>query len=148
MGKAKHRRRNPNFGTDNAVWSAEELRRQISMSIIQRYELPLAAMAWRLYQKSDRGYLYIPFRNNQKLVKPEEIVYFERGGELWNAAALNAETYGNKNDELHGFVEQYEPQKQFVVLIGFFEENQREHYFKYTPRLSPPQASAAIGQQS
>lgn len=124
-----------------------QLRSKTSLAILKKYEMPLAAMAWRFYQKLGRGYLYVPAKGNQQIVRPEEIVYFEKDGELWHAAALNVANDGNSNDELHTEVSQYNPRQEFVVLVGFIQSPPSEHYFRYKPRLSPPEASTTIRHQ-
>lgn len=140
-----------------------ELRIEIARGIIDECEILLSAHAWKFYQRSGRGCLYLHKvvdiqhvgGNDFSITESPSAIgskvhYVAQGSEHWKMMTLSkaAREQPLAYAQLFHVINTYKPKTQYVVIVGFnYGSDATEDWFLRQPELPPIKAYTAVRQR-
>ena len=139
-----------------------ELRIEIARNIIDECEILFSAQAWKFYQRSGRGYLYLhkvvniqhAGGNDFSITESESVIkrvhYAAQGSEAWKMMTLSkaAREKPLEYAQFYQVIDTYKPKTQDVVVVGFnYGSDATEDWFLRQPELPPMKAYTAVRQR-
>lgn len=136
-----------------------ELRVKIAENLIEQCEILFSAQAWKFFQRSGRGYLYLhkvvdiqhTGGNNFSITESESAIkgvhYVVKDSEPWKMMTLSraAKAQPVEYAQLFEVIDTYKPRNEYVVIVGFnYGSDASERWFLRRPELSPTQAYTAV----
>ncbi|MBW4553586.1 MAG: hypothetical protein KME35_21105 [Aphanocapsa sp. GSE-SYN-MK-11-07L] len=136
-----------------------EIRVEIARAIIDECEVLLSAQAWKFYQRSGRGYLYLhkvmdiqhERGNDFSITESESVIkrvhYVARNSEPWKMMTLSqaAKSQPVQYAEFFHLIDTYKPKTQYVVIVGFnYGSDATEYWFLRQPEVPPMKAYTMV----
>ncbi|MBE9168329.1 hypothetical protein IQ238_12675 [Pleurocapsales cyanobacterium LEGE 06147] len=136
-----------------------KLRVEIAENIIEQCEILFSAQAWKFFQRSGRGYLYLhkvvdiqhAGGNNFSITESESAIkgvhYVAKGSDPWKMMTLSraARDQAVEYAQFFNVIDTYKPRNEYVVIVGFnYGSDASEHWFLRQPELPPVKAYTAV----
>ncbi|WP_375473916.1 hypothetical protein [uncultured Nostoc sp.] len=137
-----------------------ELRVEIARNIIDECEVLFSAQAWKFYQHSGRGYLYLhkvvniqhSDGNDFSITESPSAIgskvhYVAQRSEPWKMMMLSqaAKQQPIEYAQLFNVIDTYKPKEEYVVIVGFnYGSDASENWFLRRPELPPMKAYTAV----
>ncbi|MEH1831736.1 MAG: hypothetical protein V7L29_06585 [Nostoc sp.] len=138
----------------------KQIQQQIAENLVSLGEILFSAQAWKFFQKLGRGYLYLhkvlqiehTSGNNFSLIEGasqlgDRMYYTAKGTEAWQMMQLSAAAARQPilYAQFCAFIDNYDPRKEFVVIVGFnYGSDAREYFFLRRPEIPPEQAFTIV----
>ncbi|NJK52781.1 MAG: hypothetical protein HC936_08015 [Leptolyngbyaceae cyanobacterium SU_3_3] len=137
-----------------------EIRIEIARGIIDECEVLFSAHAWKFYQRSGRGCLYLHKAvhiqhdrgNDFSITEMESAIgnkvhYVAKGSEQWTMMTLSqaAKSQPLEYAQLFHVIDTYKPKTQYVVVVGFnYGSDATEDWFLRQPEVPPMKAYTMV----
>jgi hypothetical protein len=136
-----------------------ELRIEIARNIIDECEVLFSAQAWKFYQRSGRGYLYLhkvvniqdEGGNNFSINESESVIkrvhYVAQGSEAWTMMTFSkaAKEQPLEYAQFYQVIDTYKTKTQYVVVVGFnYGTDATEDWFLRQPEVPPMKAYTMV----
>jgi hypothetical protein len=136
-----------------------ELRVKIAENIIEQCEILFSAQAWKFFQRSGRGYIYLhkvvdiqhTGGNNFSITESESAIkgvhYVSKGSEPWKMMTLSqaAKKQSVEYAQFFDAIDTYKPRNEYIAIVGFnYGSDASEHWFLRRPELSPMKAYTEV----
>ncbi len=134
----------------------KQIQQQIAENIVCADEILFSAQAWKFFNTLGRGYLYLhkvlqvehTSGNNFSLNEGgshlgDRMYYTAKGTQAWQMMQLSAAAASQpiQYAQFYALIDNYDPRKEFVVVVGFnYGSDAREYFFFRRPEISPEQA--------
>ncbi|MBP5971319.1 hypothetical protein HW132_00860 [Brasilonema sp. CT11] len=134
----------------------QQIQHEIAENLICIGEVLFSAQAWKFFQKLGRGYLYMhkviriehTGGNNFSVLEGvsqtgDRMHYVAKGTQAWQMMKLSSAAASQPilYAQFYASIDNYNPSKEYVVIVGFnYGSDAREYFFLRKPEIPPQQA--------